>query len=232
MKRLISLFLCLGFIIFPCSIYGEIIEDEFANLTLDKNLSINIKKQKPLIDDFALETLDSNLKIQKRFIKPIYDDFALETLDSNLKILKHEQNFKHFENINRFLIKVSPVEYLSTKNNIQEGQYINFRVIQDVNDETIKIKKGTFISARVETVSKNDIYGIPADMIIDNFVIDNKYKLSGQLRIVGAKRYFWIYPLKYILGSLFYAGFVVMPIRGGHAKLKPNKIYEIYFEVE
>ena len=208
----------------------EAIVDEFANKTLDKNLKIKKERNFQIVDDFANKTLDKNLKIKKAEKINITDDFANRTLDKNLTIIKPNYSSIMENNLNAFLqgnIKVSPIEYYTTRKNLIEGQYIDFILVQDVEINKKIYKKGSKIKARVETVTKNGAYGTPADIVIDNFTLEDKTQLNGQINKRGADRSIWVYPSAYLLSFFFGLGLFILPIRGGHAKLLPNKIYEI-----
>ncbi len=43
----------------------------------------------------------------------------------------------------------------------------------------------------------------------------------------GTDRVLWVYPSFYIFNCFFGAGLLLIPIRGGHVKLKPGKVYEL-----
>ena len=50
----------------------------------------------------------------------------------------------------------------------------------------------------------------------------------GILSVLFAKKEnIWVYPTGYILMPFFFIGLLIFPIRGGHAKLKPEKVYDI-----
>ena len=100
-----------------------------------------------------------------------------------------------------------------------------------VNIEDIKIKNkiykaNSIVKARVENVSPNGAYGIPADVVIGNFILEDKTKLDGEISLQGANRSLWVYPIGHFLTLCLGVGVLIYPIRGGHAKFKINKIYE------
>ncbi len=207
----------------------EPIVDNFALKTLDKNLKVQKAKTEPIVDEFALKTLDKDLKVRKVKIEPIVDEFALSTLNPDLKIKKIKRIYD-FENINIEFIKVSPLELISTKRAF-EGQRVNFVIAEDTiitkEGRKIKVKRGMPLSARVELISPNQARGVPADIILGNFMLDNKIPLEGQIKATGANRSLWVYPASYLLSVFFFTGLFIYPIRGGHAKIKPKNIYKL-----
>lgn len=168
-------------------------------------------------------------KYQKKFLKQeIKDDFAERYLKKHKKEIYVRKKYD-FSNMNNVVVKISPVKYFSTKMNVNEGTNIYFRVVEDVkkNNQVI-IPKNAIITGRVELISQNNAKGIPADLIVGNF----KYKatpLSGNIEKTGSKRYYWVMPAAFVLNTLFFAtGYPLWAVRGGHAKLKPKQVYEIY----
>ena len=241
MKRIIGAFLSLN-ILFVNSTFASAIEDDFANSTLDKSLKIQKVKASLIEDDFVNSTLDKNLKITKEKQIEIKDFLAENTLDKNLKIKK--ENKKLFAdnlvlNLNGGKsdvkevafqldkIKLYPKQFYTTKTGLYEGDKIEFILAQDVKIDKKVFKKGDIVKARVEMVSKNGAYGVPADLVVGNFVLSDNSILNGQLVKQGANRALWVYPTGYILSSFFLIGLPIFAIRGGHVKLKPNKVYEI-----
>lgn len=237
MKKLISGFICFNLFAIQNAFTQTLFKDELAE-KLDKNLKIEYKKQPIIEDDFALKTLNQNLKIKKAQLNPIEDNLA-KNLDSTLKInkthkspiedilvlkLKGEKtNFK----IEGDKIKIAPLNYYTTKRNLHEGDWVDFILAQDVNFAKMTYKKGTIIKARIETLSQNGAYGVPADLVVGNFTLPNNYILNGTITKQGANRAIWVYPTGYILSFFFFVGLPIFAIRGGHAKLHPEKVYEI-----
>ena len=239
MKEIISLFLSLNFFFINCS-FASAINDNLVEL-LDKNLKIQKVKQEPIVDDFANKTLDLNLKIKQGKEVVIIDNLA-EKLNKNLKIEKENQRLvvdSFALNLNKTnkngadikydgdKIKVSPLKYYTTRKELFEGKIIDFILVEDVKINNKLYKKGTLIKARVETLSQNSAYGVPADLVIGNFTLPNNFILHGNITKQGANRAIWVYPTGYILMPFFFIGLLIFPIRGGHAKLKPEKVYDI-----
>ena len=237
MKKLISGFICFNLFAIQSAFAQTLFKDELAE-KLDKNLKIEYKKQPIIEDDFALKTLNQNLKVKKVLQSPIEDNLA-KNLKPTLKInktpktpiedilvlkLKGEDVGSKFEESK---IKIAPLNLYTTKRNLHEGDWIDFILAQDIKFKKTMYKKGTIIKARVETLSQNSAYGVPADLIIGNFTLPNKYVLNGTITKQGANRAIWVYPTGYILSFFFFVGLPIFAIRGGHAKLHPEKVYEI-----
>lgn len=246
MKKIASVFLCLNLLIFNQAIVcAELFHDALID-KLDKTLKVEKTKQTTIQDDFAYKTLNSNLKVNKIEKSLIIDDFALRTLNSDLQIKKVsnpiqvdnlakklDKNIttdKKVENTKVYntsfeTIKISPIKNYTTKNSLL-GDKLDFVLMNDVKINNVLYKKGHQISAKVENISQNGAYGVPSDVVIGNFTIE-KQVLDGNITKQGANRSIWVYPTAYILLPFFGVGLFILPIRGGHAKLCSNKVYEI-----
>ena len=246
MKKIITLFLCINILSlnFACA---EFIADELIK-NLDKNLKIQKYKYEKIDDEFANNTLDNNLKIQKANKIYYNDTFVNETLNQNLKIIQlpKEQiedflvktideskiiaiDYKKINNANfdAGKIKVSPKKYHTTRRKLKEGAFIDFVLAEDIKIENKTYKKGEIVKARIETLSPNGARGIPADLVIGNFIMPDNLALNGQITKQGANRSLWVYPLGCILTPFALLGVPLFAIRGGHAKLKPRKVYQV-----
>ncbi len=200
MKRFFGIFILLNFIITNLSFAYE---DE-------------IKKH--LKNDFKLTTY-----------RTIYvrDTFVEETLPKNLKI-KDNTNIKNSTYTESLILKVYPKTFHTTKKDINEGEYIDFILAEDFIYKNKQYKKGSSIKARIENINQNGVYGLPSELVVGNFTFADNTKPEGEMNIRGADRSLWIYPISSLSSLIIYkSGVIFMPIRGGHAKLKPNKIYEI-----
>lgn len=149
----------------------------------------------------------------------IEDEFVNSTLDKNLKIkVKKEISFT-----DETPVQIRIKEKISTKTKPEEGDYIEFETVSRVKS----FPEGTTVKGRIEFVSMNFSYGVPAEILISNFVID-KTPLYGEIRVIGANRTLWLRPC-IIVGTIFFgAGLALIPIRGGHAKIKPKDVYTVY----
>lgn len=246
MKKLASIFLCLNLLIINQSVFCAelfsdalaekldknlkiekprqiIIKDDFAQKTLSSDLKINTIKQKAIIDDFALRSLNPDLQIKKANYTTPVDNLA-KRLDKNI-VVKNDVKNKKIYIASSDVIKISPVKNYTTRNSAL-GDNVDFILMSDTKINNVLYKKGYPISAKVENISQNGAYGVPSDVVIGNFKIENQI-LDGNITKQGANRAIWVYPTAYILLPFFGMGLFVLPIRGGHAKLYSNKIYEI-----
>ncbi len=225
MKKFITLFILFNFLGLSAT-YGV---EDFLLKYLDKNLTISKQQYEPIKDNFAQNSLNKNLKIKLQKQNTIKDEFVEQTLPKNLKIQKQNQknNKENAGYIEPSILKFSPVKYYSTRFNLQEGKYINLILVQDFTYKNKIFKKGTRLKARVENINPNGIYGLPSDLVIGNFTLEDNTKLEGEFTTRGANRSLWVYPTIHTLSMFFGMGYVFIPIRGGHAKLKPQNIYEV-----
>lgn len=190
------------------------IEDELITSSFKTKHPFFVKKQKNIIEDtFAKNSLDiKKISILKK--KNIYD-FSKNQVPIELKVIRN----------------------MSTKRDLKEGQCITFKTIKDVTIDGQVIPRGTIVTGRVEMISESNKMGTPFNIVIDNFQIkdaDNITKsidFCGTVAKTGANRTLWVYPL-YQAGNLvlYVAGFVFVPIHGGHAKLLTNETYTVYYE--
>lgn len=215
MKKFLTLLLC--FYILILQSFAVIVEDEFVDETLDKNLKIKNNKYSPIADDFAQNNKNKNS--HKRLV--VIDEVLPET---SKQVLIKKPNVIG-ENYNE--IKVRSKEEYSTKNMIEEGEFIDFITVEDVKIKNKDYPKGTVIKARIETVSQNKIWGVPADLVVGNFMLDDN-KLMGEISKTGANRSLWLYPAVGAGCCFLGAGLLLIPIRGGHAKIKPSQVYTLY----
>lgn len=171
---------------------------------------------------------------------PIVDDFAEKTL--------HKQNVEvntpyapqkvidaKFDNLT---MAVSIEDYVTTRNKLFEGQELNFKVMKDVTKNgVVIIPRGTKVVGRVELITMNGAFGTPADLTVGNFVLKGgpngvvgSEKLEGEIVKKGASRSYWVWPVGAIsLLLLVFPGLLVLTIRGGHAKIKPNQHYALKY---
>ena len=152
----------------------------------------------------------------------IEDEFVMRTLDKNLKIKPYTPKL-YLEN--RIPVRIRIKNDFTTKTNPKEGAYIEFETVGKVKSYPV----GTTVRGRLETVSQNCMFGVPADVVIGNFEIDSK-PLLGEISIQGANRTLWLRPCIYVGTVFFGAGMALSPIRGGHAKIKQKEIYTLYLD--
>ena len=229
MKKLIALFCCIVFCTLNVSFAAQentllnlldknlkvqkskmpYFEDELVNSTLNKNLKANKYTYAPIYDDFAKYTLKNNLKITHYIETPIIDETAPKNIQKNTYVIGNLNQKFNFENLNRTIVKISPRKLHSTKDKIGEGEFIDFVIKEDANYKNFKIKKGDIVRGRIEHVSKNEAQGVPAHIVIDNFVILNKkgeIRALGQINEKGADRSLWVRPVSLCLLPFFFVG--------------------------
>lgn len=259
MKKIIILILCIQILNFPAFSY-ELINDSLVEKTLEnKKLSVETYQQQTIEDAFVNTTLKNvNPKIESTVL-PINDSFVEKTLSAEkyslptlkksfiqdefvIKSLKDCPQIEiskstnyNFESIKRIPIKVKIINNITTKMPLREGQELDFKVLNDVKlDTSTTIKKDSIVKARVETISLNQAFGVPADIVIEGFVAKSTNQtdinLEGSVHKIGANRSLWVYPVGYGCTVLFCgAGVVLFAIRGGHAKIKATDTYEVYY---
>ena len=125
-----------------------------------------------------------------------------------------------------YIIKLSPTEPVSTKDNITEGEIIQFRVCDDVYVKGLKfLQKDDIVNAKIETIVQPGWNGMTAELTIDSFEIPNtaKSQLISEYTKQGNNK-FWVKFFKFVIpppvSMLPYGRF----IKGGHAKIKTNDV--------
>lgn len=213
------------------------IQDELVNTSLmNKNFKIEVKKDVPITDNLVekklIEKDFNNTPNGKTEIKDVFAEKALVQRQNEMKTANGEYDI---DPTRRIPVKLKVNQEYTTKCNLEEGQIINFEIAEDVKvGSGIFIPKDTKVTARVETVSMNEAFGVPADLIVEKFMVNvsNKemFPLEGaSLKRVGANRAIWLYPLVYGGCFCFGAGLLFIPIRGGHAKLRIKDTYVVYY---
>lgn len=240
MKKLLALIICFSFISIPA--YSEIV-DYFADNTLDKNLKIQIKSIESITDSFVENTLDKNITPVNYSYKPITDNFAENNKNRSnhsVKIVDFDEFIPKATNkktipkivvIDNNSVTSVPVKIkktFTTKSKVQEGDYLEFETKKDVVINNKTYPAGTTVKARIETISLNESWGVPSDLVLGNFSID-EIPIGGEINKIGANRTLWVRPIAWTLIILFWgAGILLTPIRGGHAKINPSETYILY----
>ena len=250
MKKVLIILICVNFLSQPAlsaaSVLSEV-NDTFVENTLDSNLVIKKQVKNKEVDSLVEKNLDKNLSIQTSKQKPIEDvladklpvkqiakaNKAVSITDDFLpKISNKEQKKyqvkKHNISENNVKIAVRVKQELSTKQKPEEGDFVEFETVSDVKINNKLYPKGTKVVGTVETVSMNTAMGVPADLVIGSFGIQ-EHSLAGEIKKIGANRSLWVYPAVYVGCMFFGAGLLLMPIRGGHAKLKTEEIYTLNY---
>ena len=242
MKKLLAFLLCVNFISMPayCTI-----TDDFADSSLDKNLKIKVVKTQEITDDFANKTLDKNLKISTPKNFYLTDTFAENNKNKNSYSKKYVDFHEYIPKVDKtksihkkvvisdinsgIEVPVRIKKLCSTRHKIDEGDYIDFETVKDLRIKGKLYPQGTVVKARIENISQNKAMGVPADLVVDSFSI-NGIALDGEISKTGANRSLWVYPCTYGTIWFFGLGVLFIPIRGGHAKIRPSEIYKLYAE--
>lgn len=166
------------------------------------------------------------------FSQIVQDEFA-DTYFKNLQPAKPEPHLNYnYESTTKIPIKLHITEDIKNETYVFEGQPVTFIVVSDViYNGNVIIQKGTTVPARVETIISSGMNGIPASIIFGDFKFENidTNKIDYTYERFGQDRSLWVFPLKWALTILPPTGSFTNFIKGGHAKLKKNKIIEINY---
>ncbi len=172
--------------------------------------------------------------ISSSYTIAIENDEITKELLENTNITKPQTNLNYsYESVERAPIKLQIINPISTKTgSILEGQIIDFIVKEDVIYKTeIIIKKGTRVTAKVQTTMDRGLNGIPATLIIDDFNIEgiDKNKLKATYIKKGQNRTLIVLPIKWALTIIPFAGYVSNLIIGGHANIKKKNTIVLFY---
>lgn len=243
MKQKLIGIICSSLLISPAMAY---IQDDFVEQTLSKDLKIKSYQKPIIVDDFAEKNLEKNQRIIKVEQK-INDSFAEKNTNKSVPIQKvviteqlptitgrtdltpvRTKAFFGDSTSQGLEIPIRICSLLSTKQFPEEGDYVEFETLKEIKIKNKTYPQGTRVKARIETVSMNFSLGVPADIILGNFSIDN-IPLYGNVQKIGANRALWVKPCSYIGTFFMGAGILLLPIRGGHAKVRPSEVYTVYY---
>ncbi|MBQ8168980.1 hypothetical protein IJZ97_06160 [bacterium] len=166
------------------------------------------------------------------FAKTITDEFVEATLKTQDLQQPEIHSYYDYTCVIKLPVKLAITENIKSENDVYEGQELNFTVRANVSyDGKIIIKKDTPVIARVETIIKSGMNGIPATIILGDFKIANveKGRLDEFYEIKGQDRSLLVFPLKWALTILPPTGSLTNFIKGGHAKLKTVDHITIYY---
>lgn len=237
MKKLLALLICANFAISP--VFS--ITDDFAEKTLDKNLKIREYKKVDITDDFVEQSLYMCSKPLIRKYKLIIDDFAENNKTKNTyskKTVSYDEIIPEVKTLfKRKVVVIDPDEMISipvriknnfsTKQKVQEGDYLEFETTKDIVLNNKNYPAGTTVKARIENITMNEPLGVPATLAVENFSLDG-IPLAGEIHKTGANRTLWVYPCMVSTLWFFGAGALFFPIMGGHAKILREQIYTLY----
>lgn len=176
-----------------------------------------------LIFVFLITTLACSAEI-------LQDEFAMNSLKNAKPPYTHTKY--NYEDTEKIPIKLVISKRIKSEQELYEGQIVEFKIIRHViHNNKIVVKRGTTATARVKMIITSGMNGIPASIIFDDFKIANiePNKLSDTYEVFGQDRSLIVFPLKWALTILPPTGSLTNFIKGGHAKLKPNKIITLYY---
>ncbi|MBP3820593.1 hypothetical protein J6G99_02990 [bacterium] len=218
------------------------ITDELLNPNMYKDVPFRLgvyanKYSNEAITDSLLE--DSNfIENSKKTFLPSMDTpdeyFIEKNIDlTKVRIIKSKNKYDFTKKLVPIEIKIA--QRLKSTRGIIEGSTIPFVAQHDFEINGKKYSSGTTILGRVETISDSDKMGVPESLKISNFYIpdEKEIDLSGTISKIGANRSIWVYPL-YQAGNilLYVAGFAVVPIHGGRAKLSTSESFTVFYEAQ
>ena len=166
------------------------------------------------------------------FAEIMTDDFVDSTLKQQYTPKPQTHTKYDYTCTKSYPIKLSIAQNIKSELELTEGQLLNFTVKDDViYEEKVVIAQNTPVTARVETITKSGMNGIPASIIIGDFKIKNLEKghLTEFYEVEGQDRSVIVFPLKWALTILPPSGSLTNFIKGGHAKIKTKKPITIYY---
>ena len=215
-RKILTLFLSISITMSPAI---SVIEDDFVETTLDKNLQIKPFKPKYIRDYFAETNTNKNPPFKKAAIPEEILPVVIKPYTKRKYIITEEF---------RPTIPIRISKPFTTKTKPNEGSYLEFVTVKDVEYNGNIYPAGTIVKGRIETVSQNAMNGDPANIVIGSFDIGGD-PLYGEISKTGADRMLWLKPLSIAIGFLGIPGILLMFVRGGHAKINPKEIYTISF---
>lgn len=173
---------------------------------------------------FVANSVSAEPLLQDEFVQRIMQDSVYDKPEPFLNY--------NFENTDVVEIKLAIVTPIKSEKQVYEGETVKFRVTSDVHYKgKVIIPRHTIVPAKVSVVIKSGMNGIPASIIFSDFEFENidKQLLSNFYEIKGQDRSLLVFPLKWALTILPPSGSLTNFIKGGHAKLKPDKMVKIYY---
>ncbi len=174
-------------------------------------------KAKEITEDNIVNSFLQNTDIKKPYIHKNYDYHSTKSIP----------------------LRISIKDRIKSESDLYEGQIVEFVVQKSIYEgDKIKIKRGDIIEARVSTIITSGMNGIPASVIFDYFKVKNapdKIKpgqISDALEIFGQDRSYFVFPLKWALTFLPPTGSLTNFIKGGHVRIKPKKVFTVYYYPE
>lgn len=220
MKKFLITLICHNLLIMPAFC---MISDSFAEESL-KGSRPTIIKTRIIVDEFA----ENNHAKNELLIDPVDLHEFLPTHTSRDYINYKKKVITDKSELEQINIRIC--NRITTKSKkLDEGDYLEFETLKPVTIKNKTYPKGTTVTGRIETVSQNRPKGVPADLVIGNFIIDN-HNLVGEITKTGANRSLWVYPVSCVGACFFGLGAFLLFIRGGHAKISPTEHFVIHIQ--
>ena len=161
-------------------------------------------------------------------------DVFIEEVLSAKEVQRPVQNLKYdYTSVEKIPIKLQILKNITTKGEaLIEGQVLDFAVKEDVlYNHKVIVPKGTKATAILQTYQTRGMNGIPAMIILDNFEIPNidRCKLKDVYIKKGQDRSYIVFPIKWALTLIPFAGYSTNLILGGHANIKKKHTVIIYY---
>ena len=98
-------------------------------------------------------------------------------------------------------------------------------------DRFLFLPKDTIVKARIETIITKGMNGFPAEIIIDNFKINNVHQsqLVSTCIKTGRNYALLVYPIKWLLTPIPFAGSLTNLIMGGEARIKTDDVIVVNY---
>lgn len=165
----------------------------------------------------------------------IQNDTFIDEQLSDIEVQKPKTNLEYDYSDTDFVkIPLRITEKITTqkKNKSYEGQKLTFIVDDNIYYENkLLVKKGTIATARLEIITTKGFAGIPAEIFITDFEIENLD--SNKIKEPVSKRGFsmtaLIFPIKWALTPFPPMGSLVNLAVGFNASLTPKQILDIYY---
>lgn len=173
---------------------------------------------------FVLISINPVFAIQDKFLEATLDP---DTIEKPSVVSEY-----NYDDTTIIPIYLQVLKKILSENDVYEGQTVRFRVVSDVVYENIvKVKAGSVVTARIETIITSGMNGIPASIIIGNFNIPNisQSQIDDSYEVIGQDRSLIVFPLKWALTILPPTGTLTNFIKGGHAKLGTNKTIKLNY---
>lgn len=111
-----------------------------------------------------------------------------------------------------YLVRITPANCITTaKGNLQEGDWADFTVTEDVATSSFKLKRGDTVRGLITNLKDNDFWIQPASLYFENFKTKDGKKLKGVVYKQGSDHH-----------MVFDVIFIAI-IRGGEVHIMPNK---------